>query len=129
MSASYYTYTKSIALEAHAAQEDGLGVVLGADSAHYMALSAAPSAGGTVTYITSKTAAAAGDQLDVAVVGLGEVVQLRADGAIAHGDKVAVKTNGRFIVATSGNTAQYEAVQAAEAGSVFSAVRIDSVTV
>lgn len=129
MAGSYYTYTKSTALEAHAGQEDGLGVVLGGESDHYMAKSDAPSAGGEVKYITAKTAAAVGDQLDVAVVGLGEVVQLRADGTIAHGEKVMVKTNGRFIKATSGNTAQYEAVQAAESGSVFSAIRIDSVTV
>lgn len=126
---SFHTYDKQVALEAHAAQEDGLGVVVGVDSNHYMATSAAPTAGGVIDYVTTKTAAAAGDQLDVAVVGLGEVVQLRADAAIAYGAKVMVQANGRFITATATNTTQYKAIQAASQGSVFSAVRIEQETV
>lgn len=126
---SFYTYTKQISLEAHAAQEDGLGVVVGADSNHYMSKSAAPGAGAAIDYVTTKTAAAAGDELDVAVVGLGEAVQLRADAVIAYGAKVAVKTNGRFITGVSTNVVQYKAVQAASQGSVFSAVRIEQETI
>ncbi|AUR81673.1 hypothetical protein NVP1089O_24 [Vibrio phage 1.089.O._10N.261.51.F9] len=126
---SFYTYTKQISLEAHAAQEDGLGVVIGADSNHYMSKSAAPGAGAAIDYVTTKTAAAAGDELDVAVVGLGEVAQLRADAAIAYGAKVAVKTNGRFITGAATNVVQYKAVQAAVQGSVFSAVRIEQETI
>ncbi|CAM0044716.1 hypothetical protein VPHK389_0029 [Vibrio phage K389] len=126
---SFYTYTKQVSLEAHAAQEDGLGVVIGADSNHYMSKSAAPGAGEAIDYVTTKTAAAAGDELDVAVVGLGEVVQLRADAAIAYGAKVMVQADGRFITATSTNIAQYKAVQAASQGSVFSAVRIEQETI
>ena len=126
---SFYTYTKQAPLEAHAAQEDGLGVVIGADSNHYMSKSAAPGAGAAIDYVTTKTAAAAGDELDVAVVGLGEVVQLRADAVIAYGAKVMVQANGRFITATATNIAQYKAVQAAVQGSVFSAVRIEQETI
>ncbi|AUR82723.1 hypothetical protein NVP1271B_25 [Vibrio phage 1.271.B._10N.286.54.B4] len=126
---SFYTHTKQISLEAHAAQEDGLGVVIGADSNHYMSKSAAPGAGAAIDYVTTKTAAAAGDELDVAVVGLGEVVQLRADAVVAYGAKVAVKTNGRFITGVATNVVQYKAVQAAVQGSVFSAVRIEQETI
>lgn len=126
---SFFTYTKQISLEAHAAQEDGLGVVIGADSNHYMSKSAAPAAGAAIDYVTTKTAAAAGDELDVAVVGLGEVVQLRADAVIAYDAKVAVKTNGRFITGVATNVVQYKAVQAASQGSVFSAVRIEQETI
>lgn len=125
---SYYTYTKQTVLEAHAAQEDGLGVVIGADSAHFMSLSAAPAAGEAIDYVTTKTADAAGDELSVAVVGLGEVVQLRADADIAYGAKVMVQANGRFITGTATNISQYKAVQAASQGSVFSAVRIEQET-
>lgn len=126
---SFYTYDKQISLEAHATQEDGLGVVIGADSTHYMSKSAAPAAGGEIDYVTTKKAAAVGDQLDVAVVALGEAVQLRADAAITYGDKVMVQANGRFIVATSTNTAQYKAVQASAQDGVFSAVRIEKETI
>lgn len=126
---SYYTHTQSTALEAHAKQEDGIGVVIGADSAHFMAKSAAPAEGAAIDYVTFKRAEAAGDELSVAVVGLGEVVQLRADDDIAYGAKVMVKTNGRFITATSSKITQYKAVQAASQGSVFSAVRIEQETI
>lgn len=127
MAGSQYSYVKTVALEAHAAQEDGLGVAIsGTESSHFIALSAAPAAGGKVAYVTAKTAAAAGDMLECADVKIGDLVQLRADAAIAHGALVMVQANGRFITATSTNTAQFQALGAAEQGSVFTALRIEA---
>jgi hypothetical protein len=119
-----------MALEAHGALEDGVGVNIVPGSNHFQGKTAAPSAGTTVDYITVTTADAAGDPVDVARVYHGDIVQLRADGDIVPGTEadVMVKTNGRYITATATNTVQYKALTGAEAGSVFSAVRVEPFT-
>jgi len=126
MAGSFYTWKESLALEAHAAWEEGAGVVVTGASNHFIGKTAAPAAGGKVDYVTVTPADAAGQSIDVAKAQIGDVVQLRADAVIAVDAKVMVKTNGRFITATSTNTAQFKAIQAAEQGSVFSAIRIEA---
>ena len=129
MSASFYTWTNAISADAHAVLEDGVGIVIGADSNHAAFTTAAPTAGGKVDYIAKDKAPAAGDVVGLAVVNIGDIVQLRADAAVVYGANVMVQANGRFITATATNTTQYKAIQAASQGSVFSAVRIEAETV
>lgn len=126
MAASFYTWKESYALKAHAALEDGLGVVIASDDTHFLGTTGFPAAGAKVDFVTVTRAAAAGQSVDVARVSLGDIVQLRADAAIAYGADVAAKTNGRFITAVATNNVQYRALQAATQGSVFSAVRVDA---
>lgn len=124
MAGSFYTWKESLALEAHAAWEDGAGVVVTGVSDHYIGKTAAPTAGGKVDYVTVTSADAAGQSIDVAKAQIGDVVQLRADAAVAVDAKVMVTVTGRFITATATNTAQFKAIQAGEQDSVFSAIRI-----
>jgi hypothetical protein len=124
MAGSFYTWEESLALEAHAAWEDGAGVVVTGASDHYIGKTAAPTAGGKIDYVTVTSADAAGQSIDVAKAQIGDVVQLRADAAVAVDAKVMVTVTGRFITATSTNTAQFKAIQAGEQDSVFSAIRI-----
>ena len=126
---SFYTWKDSLALEAHAAWEDGAGVTVTGDSEHFIGKTAAPTAGGAIDYVTVTKSTEAGQSIDVAKAQIGDVVQLRADAAIALDANVAVQTNGRFITAVSTNTSQFKAIQAAEQGSVFSAIRIEAVTI
>lgn len=129
MAGSFYTWKESLALEAHAAWEDGAGVVVTGASDHFIGKTVAPTAGGKVDYVTVTSADVAGQSIDVAKAQIGDIVQLRADDDIAVDDKVMVKVNGRFITATSTNTAQFKAIQAASQGSVFSAIRIVDETI
>ena len=126
MSASFYTWKESQALKAHAALEDGLGVVIASDDTHFLGTTGFAAAAGKVDFVTVTRATEAGQSVDVARVYLGDVVQLRADAAVAYGADVAVKTNGRYITAVATDNVQFRALQAASAGSIFSAIRVDA---
>lgn len=126
MAGSFYTWKESIALEAHAVLEDGLGVLLATPSAHYAGTTGFAAAAGKVDYITVTRTTEAGQSVDVARVQLGDVVQLRAAGVVAVGADVAVNAVGRFVAAVATDNVQYRAIQAAEDGSVFSAMRVDA---
>lgn len=128
MAGSLYTWKESQALEAHAALEDGVGVVLASDSEYFIGKTGFASAAGKVDFITVTRTDAAGQSVDVARVYLGDIVQLRAAGTITYGADIAVDAAGKFVAATAGDEVQYKAVQAAEDGSVFSAMRVDAFT-
>lgn len=126
MAGSYYTWKESMALEAHAALSDGVGVLIAADSNHFNGKTGLAAAGGKVDYITATKATEAGQSIDVARVNLGDIVQLRAAGAITFNADVAVNAAGAYVAAVATDNVQYRALQAAEDGSVFSAVRVDA---
>lgn len=128
MAGSIYTWKESQALEAHAALEDGVGVVLASDSSNFIGKTGLPTAGGKVDFVTVTIADEAGQSVDVARLGLNDIVQLRAAGTIAYGADVAVDAAGKFVAAVATDAVQFKAVQAAEDGSVFSAMRVDAFT-
>lgn len=128
MAGSIYTWKESQVLEAHVALEDGVGVVLASDSSNFIGKTGLPAAGGKIDFVTVTTAGGEGKPIDVARLGLNDIVQLRAAGTIAYGADVAVDADGKFVAATSTDAVQFKAVQTAEDGSVFSAMRVDAFT-